>query len=64
MMERVSSYMTEQEAAEYLKVSTKTLQRWRYQCSPPVYHKFGKNVRYRLSDLDEYANSQRIKPIG
>ena len=56
--------MTEHEAAEYLRVSVKTIRKWRYLCSPPAYHKFGKTVRYRLSDLDEYANSHRIEPIG
>ena len=62
MSETVKRYMTEQEAADYLKVSTKTLQKWRYQCSQPVYHKLGKCVRYLQSDLDEYASSRRVEP--
>lgn len=63
MSEMGMRYMTEQEAADYLNLSTKTLQKWRYQGNAPAYHKFGKIVRYRQSELEEFANSSRIEPV-
>ena len=63
MSEMGKRYMTEQEAADFLNLSVKTLQKWRYQGSGPVYHKFGKVVRYQQTELDEFANSSRIDPV-
>ena len=45
-------YLTTQEAAEYLKVSTKTLRRWVLDGSLKAYKK-GKIVRYTRTDLDK-----------
>ncbi len=55
-------FVVEQEAAEFLKVSVRTLQRWRTE--PPVggaprFYKLGrKRVAYRLSDLSAWAESR------
>ncbi len=52
-------FVGEQEAAKFLKVSVRTLQRWRTE--PPVggaprFYKLGrKRVAYRLSDLSTWA---------
>lgn len=45
-------YMTPQEAAKYLRVSTKTLRRWVLDGSLKAYKK-GKVVRYARTDLDK-----------
>lgn len=55
-------FVIEQEAAEFLKVSVRTLQRWRTE--PPAggalrFYKLGrKRVAYRLSDLSAWAESR------
>jgi hypothetical protein len=55
--------IAEKEAAEFLNLSVKTLQKWRYQGCGAVYHKFRKVLRYQQTELDEFANSSRIEPV-
>ena len=43
-------------AAEYLDVSVSTLRDWRIRKRGPVYAKFGKAVRYPVTELE---NSQK-----
>jgi predicted site-specific integrase-resolvase len=52
-MERV--FLNEQEAAQFLRLSPKTMARWRYAGRGPRYRKFGGAVRYHYSDLQSYA---------
>ncbi len=55
-------FVVEQEAAKFLKVSVRTLQRWRTE--PPAgggprFYKLGrKRVAYRLSDLSAWAEGR------
>ena len=55
-------FITELEAAEFLNLSTRTLQRWRTE--PPTggairYYKLGpKRVVYRISDLLSWAEGR------
>lgn len=51
----VPKYMNEREAAEYLGLQAKTLQRWRWRGDGPIWHKIGGAVRYRQADLDAFA---------
>ena len=55
-------FVVEQEAAEFLKVSVRTLQRWRTEPpagGAPRFYKLGrKRVAYRLSDLSAWAESR------
>lgn len=56
--------LDEQQAAEHLNVSPGTLSVWRSTgryCLPFV--KVGRNVRYRLSDLDAWIN-ERVRESG
>ena len=46
--------LTTQEAADLLKVKRQTLEAWRLRGGGPAYLKFGKAVRYRESDLDDF----------
>ena len=56
-----SAFQTESEAAEYLGISKKTLQRWRFDHKGPAYAKLnGKLIRYHQADLDEWMNQQTI----
>lgn len=53
-------YYNEQQAAEYLGLSVLTLQCWRLRKTGPCFHKFGKSVRYSISELDRYAEACRV----
>lgn len=44
-------------AAEFLNVSTKTMERWRWTGEGPRFVKLG-GVRYRLEDLQEFIESR------
>lgn len=48
-------FLTTNEAARFLSLSTKTLEAWRLQRYGPAYVKFGRSVRYRLSSLESFA---------
>jgi predicted DNA-binding transcriptional regulator AlpA len=49
----------EREAAVALGLSCKTLQRWRWACRGPTWHKIGGAVRYRESDLTAFRDAGR-----
>ena len=50
--------MSEQEAADLLCISFRTLQAWRVRGGGPRFCKVGRAVRYRLSDLDVWLEKQ------
>ena len=58
------TWMTEQEAANYLRISKRLLQQWRYdKCIVtkrgmevgPKYYKVGGGIRYLLDELDTWV---------
>ena len=48
-------WLSSEEAAEFLKVSKKTLQRYR-DAGKLAYSKDGRSIRYKKSDLIKYLN--------
>ena len=54
-------FITEKDVASHLGVSRKTVQAWRYNDRGPRYHRFGLSVRYRYSDLNEWAKENRCE---
>ena len=46
-------------AASYLGLSVSTLNKLRLTGSGPRYYKLGRAVRYRIADLDEWAEQRR-----
>jgi len=52
--------LTEQQAAEYLGQSRRTLQQWRWQHRGLKYIKVGRNVRYRLEDLKKFIENNAV----
>ena len=56
-------YLSETHAAEYLSLSKKSLQRWRFNRQGPPYVKLMKTIRYRREDLDHWMK-ERIVPTG
>jgi excisionase family DNA binding protein len=51
--------LTVHEAADYLRLSRRTLERLRVSGLGPKFVKCGRSVRYRQSDLDEWI-SRRV----
>ena len=52
--------LNETQAAEFLNISPRTLQRWRWAGNPPRFTKIGAAVRYDLAILREFvASGQR-----
>lgn len=48
--------LTNKEAAERLGVLPRTLEQWRYLAKGPACVRFGRTVRYRPQDIDQYIN--------
>lgn len=57
-----SELLTEQQAAQFLGWSRKTLQARRWLRQPPCYLKLGRSIRYRLSDLEKFLESCTVNP--
>ncbi|MBU0513858.1 MAG: helix-turn-helix domain-containing protein [Proteobacteria bacterium] len=47
------------EAARFLGISRRTLEKWRLTGGGPAYHKFGSRVLYGTSDLAEWAATRK-----
>jgi hypothetical protein len=52
-------YLTNDEAAVFLKLSPRTLEKQRVLGTGPRFRKFGRRVVYAISDLERWA-SQRV----
>ena len=48
-------YLTNDEAAEYLRLSPRTLEKQRVLGGGPRFRKFGRRVMYAVADLDAWA---------
>jgi hypothetical protein len=48
-------YLTNDEAAEYLRLSPRTLEKQRVLGGGPKFRKFGRRVMYAVADLDAWA---------
>ena len=65
MFQNPDPKLTEQEAAEYLKISMYWLQKDRSQnLGGPEFEYVGYSVRYRKSKLDEYVANNTFKRKG
>lgn len=54
-------YLTNDEAATFLRLSPRTLEKQRVLGGGPRFHKFGRRVMYALSDLDAWAASRSFE---
>jgi excisionase family DNA binding protein len=50
--------MTQDEAAEYLRIPASTLKGWRGKGYGPAGFMAGKHLRYRRSDIDAWIDAQ------
>ncbi len=53
------SFHSEHDAARFLNLSRKTLQRWRLVGEGPSFQKFGKAIRYSTDDLNTFVQSTK-----
>ena len=60
-MQKVESYLNDEQAAKVLNLSKQTLRNWRSQCRGPVYIKAGRAIRYAMDDLRAYMNRNRVE---
>ena len=51
-------YLTNDEAADYLRLSPRTLEKQRVQGGGPRFRKFGRRVMYAMTDLEAWADAQ------
>jgi excisionase family DNA binding protein len=54
--------LTEDEAAAYLRVRPRTLQRWRQLGRGPRFTRAGRRILYRMADLQAYLREQERPP--
>jgi excisionase family DNA binding protein len=57
-------WLTRIQVAERLDIPPKTLAEWASKGTGPPYAKFGRHVRYRLSDLLEWEAAQFVGRDG
>ena len=53
------NYLNTREAAAWLNLSPRTLDRYRVSGDGPVFHRFGGRVRYLIADLETWASARR-----
>ena len=51
--------LDEKQAAEYLGKKPGTLRQWRSDCKGPSYHKKGRQIMYKKTDLDAWLEAGR-----
>ena len=54
-------YLTNEEAAEFLRLSPRTLEKRRCVGGGPRYRKFGRRVRYTIADLEAWAEKRSFE---
>ena len=54
-----TKYLSTREAAAWLGLSPRTLDRYRVSGEGPAFHRFGSRVRYLAADLDDWAAARR-----
>ena len=52
-------YFNTKEVAKYMKISPRTIERWRTEGQGPEYHKVGRKVIYNVSDINAYLASNK-----
>ncbi|MFC3444402.1 helix-turn-helix domain-containing protein [Sphingobium rhizovicinum] len=55
-----SVFLTNSEAAEFLRLSPRTLEKQRVVGGGPPFRKFGRRVLYAQSDLQKWAEDRRF----
>ena len=53
------TFLLETEAAEFLRISRRTLERWRIQGTGPIFRKHGRRVVYARDDLLKWTDNRK-----
>lgn len=56
-----SAFLTTVEAAAFLRLSPRTLEKKRIMGGGPRFYKFGPRVRYSMRDLESWADARRYE---
>lgn len=54
-------YLTTEEAAEFLRLSSRTLEKHRSTGGGPRYRKLGRRVLYTIADLEAWAEARKFE---
>ena len=54
-------FVSEQPAADYLGLDVTTLRDWRFRGKGPVFARFGRSVRYDISNLEKFAKQCEVQ---
>ena len=55
---QANTFYNQPEAAELLRLSERTLERWRVEGIGPPFRRFGRRVVYAKTDLESWADSR------
>jgi len=55
-MATTETWFDTREVSEYLKIPRRTLDTWAYKGTGPKYSIMGRHRRYRLSDVEQWAD--------
>jgi hypothetical protein len=58
---RAERYLTNEEAATFLRLSPRTLEKLRVLGGGPRFRKFGRRVLYAMADLEAWADSRMFE---
>jgi hypothetical protein len=59
----VDALLTEAEAADFLRLSVRTLQAWRLRVAGPAFVQVGRAIRYRRRDLITWIEANTVSPM-
>lgn len=57
----MTDFLLQNEAAQLLRISERTLERWRVEGSGPQFRRFGRRVVYARGDLHDWANTRAFQ---
>jgi predicted site-specific integrase-resolvase len=60
---RSQKMLTEAQISEMFGISQATLRTWRWQKKGPRYYKAGRNIRYKIEDVDAYFVGQPVETV-
>lgn len=58
-LRKTKEVLNEKQAAEYLEKKPGTLRQWRSDCKGPTYHKKGRQILYKKTDLNTWLEAGR-----
>ncbi len=58
----MTAMLNTKEAAQYLRLSTKTLEAWRLKGRGPNFVRMGSRIAYRQTDLEAWVTSHLAAP--